>query len=73
MPQELRMVLDKMKILQELPIMPEAYSRDVTRTACFMYERQCIYHDLCETDPKQWDSLFETKYQLKKIEGEEDD
>ena len=72
-PYELRNALEKMRILEGHPIHPTYYHRDVTRSACFAYERQCIYHDLCETDPNQWDSLFETKYQIKPAEEKKED
>jgi len=72
MPDELSSVLNKIREISTRLFLPEVYNRDVTRSACFAYERQCIYHDLCETDPKQWDSLFETKYQLKPAEADED-
>jgi len=72
-PYELRNALEKMRILEGHPIHPTYYHRDVTRSACFAYQKQCIYHDLCETDPNQWDSLFETKYQIKPAEEKEED
>ena len=70
-PPELIYQLEKMRELQNRPIEPTAFSRDISRKACFAYESQCIYHDLCETDPKQWDSLFETKYKFADVK--EDD
>ena len=72
-PYELRNALEKMRILAGHPILPAYYHRDVTRSACFAYQKQCIYHDLCETDPNQWDSLFEQKYLLQSREENEDD
>ena len=63
-PEELVNALENMKRLGGLEIHPNNFSRDITRQACFMYEKQCIYHPLCETDPIQWDQLFETKYKL---------
>ena len=53
--------------LAEIPAEKVDYFlKDITRRACSEYERQCDYHDLCSTDPKQWDSLFETKYKIVK-------
>jgi len=49
------------------PSRPELYSRDITRRECFAYHKQCIYHDLCSTDPNQWDGLFETKYRFEEV------
>lgn len=46
----------------------ERFPRDITRMACYRYERQCEYHDLCETDPAYWDGLFEIKYKIKEEE-----
>jgi hypothetical protein len=51
---------------------PALFDRDVTRTSCFEYEKQCIYHDLCETDPKQWGNLFDTKYTFSKREPKDE-
>jgi len=70
-PPELIYPFEKMRVLRDRPVNPESFSRDITRKACFAYESQCIYHDLCETDPKQWDSLFETKYKFADVK--EDD
>ena len=50
---------------------PSLYARDVTRYSCFKYEKQCVYHDLCSTDPDQWDALFESKYKFTEPETEE--
>lgn len=63
-PDELKTALYKMKEISKRLIHPAYFSRDITRQACFMYEKQCLYHPLCETDPAQWDQLFETKYKL---------
>ena len=73
MPPELFFALEKMRKLINKPFRPSYYSRDITRRACFAYERQCKYHDLCETDPNQWDSLFEQKYLLQSREENEDE
>jgi hypothetical protein len=62
--------LGMMKDLVSRPLKPKNFSRDVTRYACFMYEKQCIYHDLCATPPSHWGELFERKY---KQELKEDD
>ena len=62
--EELKHILDKMKRLSDYCIHPAYFDRDITRRACFSYEKRCIYHPLCETDPNQWDQLFETKYKL---------
>ena len=72
-PPELERILAWMQELHSRPLHPEYFHRDVTRMACFQYEKQCIYHDLCETDPTQWDSLFETKYQIKPVEDNENE
>lgn len=47
---------------------PARFHRDVSGRACFEYEKQCVYHDLCSTDPKQWDQLFEKKYKVEPLE-----
>jgi len=56
-------------------VIPAYFDRDVTRRECFAYEKQCVYHELCETDPKNWDALFETRYRFadrKEIENGEE-
>ena len=64
-PKELTDLLDYMAELKDRPSLhPSLYARDVTRYSCFMYKKQCVYHDLCSTDPDQWDGLFETKYKF---------
>jgi len=63
-PTELRNVFSLMRRLSGRGTHPDRYNRDVTRKTCFEYERQCEYHDLCSTDPAQWDSLFENKYEF---------
>ena len=63
-PAELVNSLLKINRLSLLPIDPRLFDRDVTRTACFVYQKKCIYHPLCETDPAQWGSLFDTKFKI---------
>lgn len=63
-PDELMKALELMKDLEGRSLEISSYSRDITRAECFRYNKQCIYHDLCSTDPSQWDSLFETKYKI---------
>jgi len=64
-PKELTNLLTYMAELKNRPSLhPSLYARDVTRYNCFKYEKQCIYHDLCSTDPDQWDELFEKKYKF---------
>jgi hypothetical protein len=64
-PNELYWMISKFSSLGlRCPHEPSEFERDVTRRECFAYERRCPYYDLCETDPKQWDALFETKYRF---------
>ncbi|MGD2065678.1 MAG: PD-(D/E)XK nuclease family protein [Candidatus Bathyarchaeota archaeon] len=65
-PDELRTDLGMMKHLESLGNHPKAYRRDESRNSCFVYKKTCIYHDLCETSPEQWDGLFGTKYRIEK-------
>jgi len=69
-PVELLQQMNDLKQLATRAIDPALYSRDITRRSCFQYERQCKYHDLCTTDPAQWDRLFETRYKLAEREYE---
>jgi len=62
-PKELTDLLCYMaKLKNRQSLHPSLYARDVTRNSCFKYEKQCVYHDLCSTNPDQWDALFESKY-----------
>lgn len=70
---ELKRHLDKMRRLSNYFPHPDNFDRDITRQACFSYEKRCIYHPLCETDPAQWDQLFETKYKLVNEVGAKND
>lgn len=66
MPQDMLSVYSEMLYLSALPPdEPELFPRDVTRTACFQYNRKCVYHDLCDSPVKRWDELLETKYEIK--------
>ena len=67
---ELVGALTMMQTLADGSMSLECYPRDITRMACMQYETQCIYHDLCETNPNQWDQLFETKYKIEEKENE---
>jgi hypothetical protein len=54
---------------------PSAYHRDISGHECFNYNKVCIYHDLCDSDPKNWDELFEKKFKIvtpEEAEAEED-
>jgi hypothetical protein len=68
---------DALVVMRELdaydPAEIQLFVRDVTRRACFAYNSQCPYHDLCSTDPKQWDRLFETKYTIAEIAESEEE
>jgi len=73
-PDELNSCLAMMAHLGNIPTENvTAFGRDVTRMACYQWGRQCIYHDLCSTNSKQWDRLFETKYKFIEEEGDEDE
>ena len=68
-PSELGRALDRMRVLSHTnPAEVGRFDRDATRRECFAYEKQCPYHDLCSTDPAQWDQLFETKYRFEEKE-----
>jgi hypothetical protein len=73
MPDELLYALRQMNIYRHSdPAEVGLFDRDVTRRECFAYEKQCPYHDLCSTDPKQWDQLFETKYRFEERETDDE-
>jgi len=70
-PPELQKVLVQFRQFQKMALDPQLYSRDPSGQACFQWERQCQFYDLCNTDPKQWCELFEKKYTFRKEETEE--
>jgi hypothetical protein len=73
-PAELQEALEVMRDLSSRVFcVPEQFERDVTRQECFAFMKQCIYHDLCSTDPKNWGPLFETKYKMAESEGENEE
>ncbi len=50
---------------------PVRYSRDPSRFHCYLYDSQCIYHDLCSSPIVKWEELFDNKYQIKKEQNED--
>ena len=49
---------------------PEEYQRDPSRFHCYLYDSQCIYHDLCAAPKARWPELFDTKYKIKEDKNE---
>lgn len=73
LPMELRAVFKWMEYLKNMEFsLVEKFERDTTRRECFAYEKQCPYHNLCSTDPAQWDQLFEAQYKFEKPAGLEE-
>ncbi len=70
-PPEFKYELRKMQILGSLSNNPEDYNRDPSRFHCFLYDSQCIYHDLCSAPKARWPELFDTKYRIKEEEENE--
>lgn len=70
-PTELRSQLLFMKELSGRGNDPTEYERDPSRFHCYLYDSQCIYHDLCSLPKSKWEELFDTKYQIKKEEKDE--
>jgi hypothetical protein len=69
--QEFTNELLKMQILGGLPNNPADYQRDPSRFHCFLYDSQCIYHDLCSSPKSRWPELFDVKYKIKEEEKNE--
>ena len=65
-PPELRSQLLFMKELSGRDNNPSNYERDPSRFHCYLYDSQCIYHDLCSSPKTKWEELFDNKYQIKK-------
>lgn len=64
MPPELRADLRIAAVYQNVDAVPENFPRDETTRFCKNYERQCIYYDLCSSDPLGWDEIIEQKYDV---------
>ena len=64
-PPELVKELVKMQELGSRGNDPELYTRDPSRFHCFLYDSQCIYHDLCSTPKINWEELFNVKYKIR--------
>ena len=77
-PPELEIALDLMLELSMMDISFEErdlnlnYPRDITREACNKYQKQCIYHDLCDSSMWKWDELFENKYKIEELLEEDE-
>ena len=70
-PTELRSQLLFMKELSGRDNNPSNYERDPSRFHCYLYDSQCIYHDLCSSPIVKWEELFDNKYQIRKEEQNE--
>lgn len=70
-PRELVSELKKMQELGSRGNNPDLYSRDPSRFHCFLYDSQCVYHDLCASPKSRWEELFDVKYKIKKDEKDE--
>ena len=64
-PPELIYELMKMQDLGSRGNNPANYPRDPSRFHCYLYESQCIYHDLCSSPKSRWEELFDNKYKIK--------
>ena len=47
------------------------YQRDPSRFHCFLYDSQCVYHDLCSSPKSRWPELLDVKYKIKEEEKNE--
>ena len=72
-PPELTYELALMKGLGARPNDPKLYTRDPSRFHCFLYDSQCIYHDLCSSPMSRWPELFDVKYRIKESEKKENE
>ncbi len=64
-PPELVKELLKMQELGTRDNNPDSYARDPSRYHCYLYDTQCIYHDLCSSPKSRWEELFDNKYKIK--------
>ncbi len=69
-PPELVRELVKMQELSNRGNNPDAYTRDPSRYHCYLYDTQCIYHDLCSAPKSRWEELFDNKYRIKEDKPE---
>lgn len=70
-PPELVKELLKMQELGNRDNNPDAYTRDPSRYHCYLYDTQCIYHDLCSAPKSRWEELFDNKYWIAETIKEE--
>lgn len=70
-PHEFLIELIKMEDLSRRGNNPAEYQRDPSRFHCFLYDSQCIYHDLCNSPKSRWPELFDIKYKIKELEKKE--
>jgi hypothetical protein len=72
-PSEFLHELTRMWELSQRPNDPGRYNRDPSRFHCFLYDSQCIYHDLCNSPKSRWPELFDVKYKIKEPEKKENE
>jgi hypothetical protein len=44
--------------------LPENFSKDLTRSTCYAYEKECPYYVLCSSDPVTWPSIIEQMFEV---------
>lgn len=49
---------------------PYLYPKDLTRSKCYEYERECVYYPLCCSDEAAWPSIIDAFYVIPEPEKE---
>jgi len=63
-PSELNTTVEGVVLLWEEEALPQWFSKDLTRSSCYAYEKVCPYYDLCNSDPVTWPSLIEQMFEV---------
>jgi hypothetical protein len=48
----------------EVEALPENFSKDLTKSTCYAYEKECPYYVLCSSDPVTWPSIIEQMFEV---------
>jgi len=63
-PQELVSEIRRVSHMWNAEALPENFNRDLTRSTCYAYEKECPYYVLCSSDPATWPSYMEQMFEI---------
>jgi hypothetical protein len=61
---ELHDTLCHVRDMWETEALPENFSKDLTRSSCYAYEKVCPYYVLCSSDPVTWPAQIEELFEV---------